>query len=107
MKINKQQVSDRITKYIVEKLIPTTKNQGNTFKLAFVLPIVPSMVERFWPAGAELGIIDEAGLDTERLGVCLESGFKHAENLTIQGFKFGAEDAKKLISILNSPEYPV
>lgn len=102
MKLSHEQVTQRITKYMTESLLTSAQNPANKFKIAFVLPIVPQMVAYYWQTGADLGIVDEQGLDTDRLAACLESGFQHVDQLPIRGFRFNMDDAKTLMRCLNS-----
>lgn len=102
MKLSHEQVAQRITKYMAECLLPNAQSPANKFKIAFVLPVVPQMVDYYWRTGLDLGIVDEQGLDTDRLAACMESGFKHVDQLPIQGFKFNMDDAKVFARYLDS-----
>lgn len=102
MKLSHDQVAQRISKYMTECMLPNAQNPANKFKIAFVLPIVPQMVAYYWRTGLDLGIIDDQGLDTDKLAACMESGFKHVDQLPIQSFKFNMDDAKIFLRCLNS-----
>lgn len=97
MTMTKEQMTERIVGYMSTSMLPNASTVGK-FKIGFAMPLVPQMVDQYWEMGRGLGIVDDSGVDTERLGECIESGFRHAGELTIGGFRFMRADAEEFVS---------